>query len=139
MTGPEPRPDRHLDCDGWVLDTSAVLAAAVGTTDHARALVQTAVEESVPLAVPAAALAASWGAAGPAGRLFVDLLLDLPVTVVDALDAPVARAVGRVLDARGPLDLGHVVAAARTRGWPVVTAVPESVALAPDVEVEPLP
>jgi hypothetical protein len=45
----------------------------------------------------------------------------------------------RVLDARGPLDLGHVVAAARTRGWPVVTAAGELVALAPDVEVEPLP
>lgn len=139
MTGPESEPDGEPDSHGWVLDTSAVLAAAIGATDHARALVQTAVEESVTLAVPAAALAASWGAAGPAGRLFVDLLLDLPVTAVDPLDAPVARTVGRVLDARGPLDVGHVVAVARTRRWPVVTAAPGFTALAPDVEVEPLP
>lgn len=115
----------HPSAAGWVLDTSAVLAAATGTTAYGRAVVRTAVQQGATLVVPAAALAASWGAAAPAGRLFVDLLLQLPVTVVAPLDAPSARAAGSVLNVRGPIDVGHVIATARDHeGWPARSSIP---------------
>ena len=47
--------------------------------------------------MPAAALAAAWAATGPLGRLSLDLLLEVPVVVVDPLDEPAVRAVGVAL------------------------------------------
>jgi hypothetical protein len=126
---------------GRVLDTTAILYLATGTTLDGRAFVRAAVARGATLAVPAAALAAAWALSAPAGRLFLDILLDLSVVVVDPLDTPTARAIGRALTgSRQPLDAGHVIATARARGWPVVTAEPDRLrTLASDVDTEPLP
>ena len=126
---------------GRILDDTAILDIAAGTTIYARAVTETALQAGLTLAVPSAALAAAWAAAAPAGRLFIDDLLDLPVVVVDPLDAPAARGAGAVITGfRAAVEHGHVVVSARARGWTVVTADPEPLrALAPDVEVEPLP
>jgi hypothetical protein len=45
---------------GRVLDTSALLAFARGTSIYASAAVWTAVEESIVLIVPSTAVAAAW-------------------------------------------------------------------------------
>ena len=79
------------------------------------------------------------------------MLLGLPTTVIDPLDADEARLTGRLLaasheqvgegeDAAGDVRTGHVVRAAQRRGWPVLTAVPESLRrLDPELEVDELP
>jgi hypothetical protein len=120
-------------------------ALAVGSTVYARALRQTTVSEGITLAVPAAACAIAWTRSTPAGRWFLDNLLDLSVIVVDPLDAQAARAVGVVL-ARRPagvppgLDLGQAVVSARARGWPALATAPGLLlALAPDLTVESMP
>jgi hypothetical protein len=126
---------------GRILDAGAVLDHAIGATAYGPAVRDAALREGITLAVPAAALAAAWSRAAPFGRLLLDGLLDLPVIVVDPLDTSTARSVGSVVTGgRGSLELGHVVLAARARGWPVITAEAQALlALAPDVEVEPLP
>jgi hypothetical protein len=130
---------------GLVLDAGAVRALAVGSTVYARALRQTTVTEGITLAVPAAAYAVAWAGSTPAGRWFLDNLLDLSVIVVDPLDAPAGRAVGVVLSSRPAgvpplLDLGHIVVSARARGWSVVTTAPGPLlALAPDLALESIP
>lgn len=129
---------------GRVLDTSAILDAATGRSVYARALIRTAVEHGLVLSVPAGALTAAWAGSPVEGRPFLDLVLDLPVVVVDQLDAATAESAGLVLADAGAeppaIDTGHVAVSARRRGWPVVTAHPERLhALAPDLEVEPLP
>src|SRR5918994_5078799 len=82
---------------GRILDTSALLDVATGATVYARSLVDTATQAGLTLSVPAAALAAAWAATGPLGRLSLDLLLEVPVVVVDPLDEPAAGAVGVAL------------------------------------------
>jgi hypothetical protein len=130
---------------GRILDTSAILNVATGASVYGRALRDTALGEGMTLSVPAAALAAAWAAAGPLGRLFLDQLLDVPVVVVDPLDGPAARTVGVVLafpsvPGSYTLDQGHVVAVARGRGWPIISADPTwLLRLEPNVDVEPLP
>ena len=130
---------------GLVLDAGTIHALAVGSTVYARALRQTTVSEGITLAVPAAACAIAWTRSTPAGRWFLDNLLDLSVIVVDPLDAQAARAVGVML-ARRPagvppgLDLGQVVVSARARGWPALATAPGPLlALAPDLTVESMP
>jgi hypothetical protein len=126
---------------GRVLDLSALLAFARQDSVYAAALVWTAVEEDIVLLVPSSA-------AGPARALLedrtdpvLDVLLGLPVTVVDELGAARAREVGRLLrghDVR--FDLAHAALCSRQRRWPVVTAEPSVYdALETDLEIEPLP
>lgn len=126
---------------GRILDTSAILAVASGSSVYAQSLLTTAVDAGVTLALPAAAFAAAWGTSSPAGRMFMDLMLDLPVAVIDPLDTSAARRVGRVLARNhAPVDLAQVVACGRARGWAVITADPAPLrTLAPDIEIEPLP
>lgn len=104
---------------GRVLDASAVLAFASQGSVYATALVWTAVEESLVLVIPATAVAAAWLQLEDKHYPVLEVLLRLPVTVVDVLDSGRARVVGQLggdqLDA-------HAVACARDRGRPLVTA-----------------
>lgn len=104
---------------GRVLDASAIVAFASGDSIYAAALVWTAVEEGIVLVVPSTAVAAAWARLPDKDHPVLDVLLNLPVTVVDGLDAIRARAVG-VLG--GELLDAHAALCARDRGYPLVTA-----------------
>ncbi len=106
---------------GRVLDTSALLAFARGASIYASAAVWTAVEESIVLVVPSTAVAAAWAELADEYRPVLDVLLQLPVTVIDALDESRARAVGEL---GGPQTDAHAIACAQERGWPLLTAHP---------------
>jgi hypothetical protein len=104
---------------GRVLDASAIGAVAGGDSIYAAALVWTAVEEGIVLVVPSTALAAAWARLSDKDHPVLEVLLNLPVSVVDDLDATRARLVGELggdqLDA-------HAMLCARDRGYPLVTA-----------------
>jgi predicted nucleic acid-binding protein len=104
---------------GRVLDASAVVAFAGGDSIYAAALVWTAVEEGIVLVVPSAAVAAAWAQLPDKNHPVLDVLLNLPVTVVDNLDATRARAVGAL---GGDLSDAHALLCARDRGCPLITA-----------------
>lgn len=128
---------------GLVCDTGVISALAIGSTLHARDLLETAVTEGITLAVPAIAYASAWANSAPLSRMLLDIFLDLAVVVVDPLDAPTARATAVVLarsDLSGSLDLAQVVVSAQTRGWPVISSASELLfTLDPDLVVEVLP
>lgn len=126
---------------GRVLDAST-LSGFAGEKPYPQALVWTAVQEDLVLAVPAAALASAW-ARTPAGvQDALGVLLDLPNTVVEQLDQETAREVGRLL-AGGDVDAvraGQVAHSGLRRGWPVVTGEPAPLrAVDPRVELDELP
>ena len=104
---------------GRVLDASTIVSFASGSSVYAAALVWTAVEEGIVLAVPSTALAEAWSDLQDKDHPVLDVLLHLPVTVVDDLDGRRARAVGGL--GGHPLD-AHALLCARDRGWPLVTA-----------------
>ena len=111
---------------GRVLDTSAVVAFAEQTSVYASAVVWTATEVDVVLLVPATVVAGVSAVLTPAAHEVLDVLLSLPVTVLDPLDAGRARAVGELVAVHG-LDLpaAHAASCAVERGWAVVTGTPE--------------
>ncbi len=123
---------------GRVLDSSAVIAFADGSSIYAAALVWTAVEEGLVLLLPSSAIAAAWAALPDKDHPVLEVLLQLPVTVVDDLDQARAREVGALggdtLDA-------HALLCAAQRGWPLVTADPARYhrGSPAGVEIEPLP
>jgi hypothetical protein len=134
---------------GRVLDTSALLRFASNTSIYMQSAVWVALEEGLVLSVPATALTEAWARSHSGDHDVLDVLLGLPITVVDPLDADEARRTGRLLaasseqvgeDAAADVRTGHVVHTARRRGWPVLTAVPESLRrLDPELEVDELP
>jgi predicted nucleic acid-binding protein len=101
------------------LDASALVAFASGRSIYAAALVWTAVEEGLVLAVPSSAIAAAWGELTEKDHPVLEVLLRLPVTVVENLDQPAAREVGARV---GDVVDAHAVHCAARRGWPLVTA-----------------
>lgn len=104
---------------GRVLDASAVIAFASGGSVYAAALVWTAVEEGMVLVVPSTAVAHAWSRLPDKDHDVLEVLLRLPVTVVDELTAARARAVG----VRGGDQItAHALLCAHDRGWPLVTA-----------------
>ncbi len=123
---------------GRVLDTSALLAFARGTSLYASAAVWTAVEESIVLIVPSTAVAAALTELTDEHRPVLDVLLQLPVTVIDALDESRARAVGQL---GGPQADAHAIACAHERGWPLLTDHPDrdTPYKHTGVDLEPLP
>ncbi len=121
---------------GRVLDASALAAFASQSSLYAAALVWTAVEENIVLVVPATALAAAWGELEDKHRPVLEVLLRLPVTVVDVLDVDQARLIGALGGAQWD---AHVVACARGRGWPLVTADAARYARFGELEIEQLP
>jgi hypothetical protein len=131
--------------EGRVLDSGTIVDAVAGKTIYSRALIRTAVEHSIVLAVPVTALMTAWAAIPIRERPLLDLVLDIPVMVVDSLDTATARDVG-VLVADAPdgaaanLSAGHVALSARRRRWPVVTTEPRPLrAIDPTLELETLP
>ena len=67
----------------------------------------------------------------------LDVLLHLPVTVIDNLGESRARAVGQL---GGPQIDAHAIVCAQERGWPLLTADPARYALHEQtgVELEPV-
>ncbi|MBP2364667.1 hypothetical protein [Pseudonocardia parietis] len=122
---------------GRILDAAALVAFASRASVYAEALVWTAVEEGLVLVVPSSAVAAAWTQLEEKDHLVLDVLLQLPVTVVDDLTAARARAVGTW--GGDPLD-AHALLCASDRGWPLVTgdAARYSVEVARGVELESL-
>jgi hypothetical protein len=106
---------------GRVLDASALLAFARGSSIYAAAAVWTAVEESIVLMVPSTAVATAWAELADEHRPVLEVLLRLPVTVIDNLDEARARTVGQL---GGPQVDAHAIACAQERGWALLTAHP---------------
>jgi hypothetical protein len=123
---------------GRILDTSALLVFARGTSIYASAAVWTAVEESIVLIVPSTAVAAAWTELAVEHHPVLEVLLQLPVTVIDALDETRARTVGQFA---GPQTDAHAIACAQERGWPLSTAHPDLYTRYQQtgVDFEPLP
>ena len=67
---------------GRVLDSTALAAFAVGRPVYMRALVWAAVEANIVLAVPSAALGRAWGLLEQEHHAALQVLLDLPNTVI---------------------------------------------------------
>jgi predicted nucleic acid-binding protein len=121
---------------GRVLDASALVAFATRSSVYLDALVWTAVEESLVLVAPSTAVAAAVARLRDDERDVLEVLLRLPVTVVDDLTSARARAVGEL--GGDPVD-AHAAACARDRGWPIVTAEPSRYRDRESLEVEQLP
>jgi hypothetical protein len=111
---------------GRVLDATALVAFAIGRPVYVRALVWAAVEENIVLAVPSAALGRAWALLELEHHPALQVLLDLPNTVIDELGPVAAQESGLLLAASGHDDIvaGQVAASARRRGWPAVTGEP---------------
>jgi hypothetical protein len=129
---------------GRVLDVTGVVGFSTGQSVYTEALVMTAIEENIVLTIPSTALARASALIPPGHELGLDVLLGLPCTVVDALDAVQARALGALLqqggEPRGDIAAAHIVHCARRRGWPVVTSEPEPLLiLDSSIEIENLP
>jgi hypothetical protein len=127
---------------GRVLDSTALAAFAVGRPVYMRALVWAAVEENIVLAVPSAALGRAWALLEPEHHAALQVLLDLPNTVIDDLSPASAQESGLLMAASGGDDIaaGQVAASARRRGWPAVTGDPGALRkLDTAVAIEELP
>jgi len=128
---------------GKVLDASALAHFATVKSIYAQAVAWAAVEDNTVLVVPAAALALAWAGIPSSGHEVLEVLLNLPVTVIDTLDRARAQEVGLFLagtDSREQPTAAHVLQCAHDRGWPVLTADPHTLrALDSTVEVEELP
>ena len=127
---------------GRVLDATALAAFAIGRPVYMRALVWAAVEANIVLAVPSAALGRAWGLLEPEHHAALQVLLDLPNTVIDELTPATAQESGLLLAAARQDDIaaGQVAACARRRGWPAVTGEPGALRkLDADVLIEELP
>ncbi|HMS74307.1 type II toxin-antitoxin system VapC family toxin [Gordonia sp. (in: high G+C Gram-positive bacteria)] len=109
---------------GLTLDTGALLALERGDS-RVRALLGRAVENGLPLAVPAGVVAQAWRG-GPRQARVAHLLAD-PVVEVVPLDDTTARAVGLLCGRSGHADVVdvHVALHARERGHTVVTSDPD--------------
>jgi hypothetical protein len=127
---------------GRVLDATALAAFAIGRPVYVRALVWAAVEENIVLAVPSAALGRAWSMLEPEHHPALQVLLDLPNTVIDELGPASAQESGLLLAASGQDDIvaGQVAASAKRRGWPAVTGEPAALRkLDTTVTIEELP
>jgi hypothetical protein len=127
---------------GRVLDTGAIVQFASTTSIYMQSAVWVALEENLVLAIPATSLAEAWAETDPGNHDALEVLLGLPVTVVDPLDDAQTRPVGKLLTAAptAGVRVGQVTHVAHRRGWPVITAAPEQVRqLDPALDVEELP
>jgi hypothetical protein len=126
---------------GRVLDASVLVGFAEGLP-YPQALVWTAVEADMVLAVPAAAVTTAWARTPSSAHDALEVLLGLPGTVVEVLGQAEAREVGRLL-AGGHTDAvraGQVVRSGLRRGWTIVSAEPAHLrAVDPRVEIDELP
>ena len=132
---------------GWVLDHHAV-ASWARVEPYAQAVVWSAMEVGMAVAVPVAALPLTYAGTRESDHDVVRALLELPVTLHDPLVEADAPALGRILagardsNALGAdaLALACVVHSARRRGWPVLTGNAAALhVLDPDLETDELP
>lgn len=121
---------------GRVLDASALVAFAGESSVYAAALIWTAVEENIVLVVPSTAIAAAWAELDAEQHPILEVLLRLPVSVVDPLDAERARTIGIL---GGDQPDAHAAACARERSWPLVTADASHYTAHPGLDIEELP
>ena len=101
-----------------------------------RALVRRAVEQRVPLAIPAAVLVQAWGGSG--GQVRLAHLLRASITEVVPLDRLEALTVGKVCARSGWSDVVDVsvVVCARQRGRSIITSDPDDLrAIDPDLSL----
>ena len=126
---------------GRVLDLSALLSFARQSSVYAAALVWTAVEEDIVLLVPSTAISLAWAQLDAVAEPLLEVLVGLPIVVVDDLTRARGREIGdwlRPCTAR--LDIAHAAVCAGERGWPLVTAEPATYDQAStDLIIEPLP
>lgn len=111
---------------GRVLDTSAVVQFASTSSIYMQSAVWVALEESLVLVVPATSLTEAWAQTDPADHDALAVLLGLPITIIDPLDAAQAHDVGQLMTAGVDVRVGQVAHVARSRDWPVITAAPEA-------------
>ena len=125
---------------GRVLDGSFLIAFASRSSVYAEAAVWAAMDRGVVLVVPSTATAVAAAQLTGKDLPVLEVLLALPVTVADELTTARARVVAEVA-AELDTDLltAHVVACARDREWPVITAEPDRYCGRAGVETEPLP
>jgi hypothetical protein len=132
---------------GWVLDHHAV-AAWARVEPYAQALVWSAMEVGMTVAVPAAVLPMAYASTNERHHDVLRELMELPVTVFDPLTAASAPELGLVLSTADEPDglrpdalaLAHVVQSAHRRGWPVLTGNAGGLrALDPHLELNELP
>lgn len=131
---------------GRILDTSAIYAWT-RRSPYVEAVVWSSVADHIVIAVPVPALAAALGQIHERDWDLVDTLLrDVPVTIVTGeLTRTSASALAETLRPAGSsspaaLTAASVVQAARSRGWPVLTAEPFPLrALWPEIDIEPMP
>ena len=112
---------------GLTLDTGALIGLERGD-ERVRSLLQRAVTDKIPLAVPAGVLAQAWRG-GPRQARIARLLADPDVHVV-VLDDPTARAVGALVARSDHHDIVDVSVAlcAAERGHVVLTSDPDGIA-----------
>lgn len=145
--GPAGPHDVSSAFGGWVLDHHAI-AAWARVEPYAQALVWSAMEVGMTVAVPAAVLPMAYASTSERHHDVLRELMELPVTVFDPLTATGAPELGLVLstaaDPEGlrsdAVALAHVVQSAHRRGWPVLTGNANGLrALDPHLELNELP
>jgi hypothetical protein len=130
---------------GRVLDASALVNAATGKSVYVRALIRVAVEHGVVLSIPAAAVMSAVASMPGEALAQLAVLLELPVTITENLDAADAAEAGIWLATTAKPETadtsaGQVSWSAHRRGWPIVTSEPERyTTLAAGLDVEALP
>ncbi|MBO0853936.1 MAG: hypothetical protein J2P18_09220 [Nocardia sp.] len=128
---------------GVVFDTAAVVGWA-RRLPYVHAVAWATATAGHTIVVPAA-VAAAGQALVPASRLdILGVLLDLPHTVIPALDIATVSKVGRLLTGRSDADAlvaaGHAASEAVARNWPCLTARPDMLRrIDRKVLVDPLP
>jgi len=129
---------------GVVLDVPAVVGAC-HRDPYPEAVVWSTLDTGDVVVIPAVVLAEARGRIPATALDILDILLDLPNTVVIALDADTATYCGDVLAAQPPgartdLAAAHAVVEAVRRGWPVTTNRGDVLtALDPAVQIDTLP
>jgi hypothetical protein len=116
---------------GRVLDATAIHDLTIGRTIYGAAFLAAANDLGITLAIPATALQEAWAAADLDDHPFLDLLLSLPLSIVETLDTEAARRSGllaRGSHAAGHWDAGatHAVLVALDRSWPILTSEPHA-------------
>jgi predicted nucleic acid-binding protein len=103
---------------GRVIDASALVAFARGTSIDCRGR---GLDRgcSIVLIMPSTAVAAAWAELAEEHHPVLEVLLQLPVTIVDNLDESRARAVGQL---GGHQADAHAMVCAQERGWSLLTA-----------------
>jgi hypothetical protein len=130
---------------GRVLDTTAINDLTIGRTIYGAAFLAAANEIGIALAIPATALQEAWAIAEVDDHPFLDLLLGLPLTIVEILDTDTAQRSGLLSAAahagnQWNAGTAHAALVSRDRGWPVLTAEPAKLrALDPEIQIDPLP